>query len=273
MISEFHHFIITRYNVKLDGWEKDIKGNSTQGRSWGNHRFELFVRYCMPSLVHQTDDNFHWLIYIDHETDCDLVSQLQNVLRPYPSFEIRKVSGYHDCMHDIDKTLTNTQSKYVITTRLDNDDGLGVEYIRMVHAHFKPEDKLLLNFLHGHGYDMNQQIFTRIINMHKNHFSSLIEQRRNEGGHLSVRGFPHDNPPNDLRIQNIDWDNSWLKVFHDRNLKSILFGYPLFFSDAYNSYGVKSNDLAINRIQTLLYSFPWLINGLKRKMKAVFKDF
>jgi hypothetical protein len=265
---DFTHFIITRYNVRLEGWgwDHDLSGGATLDHSWLRHRYNLFMKYCVPSVIVQTSSGFQWLIYISPDTPLDYVQKFNTLASQYSHFSFRAVQGHEECMVDIRRTLASAKTPYVITTRLDNDDGLGKDYVANVQAHFVREDKIILNFLQGHGYDVNRSVFTSMHHMRMNHFTSLIEARSPDGSNISVRGFAHDDPPADMKFINLDNKHAWLKIFHERNLKSALFGYPVFQNKLHHSYGLAAEDLHINIGNTWAYAALWLADGIKRKI-------
>ena len=262
----FSHFLITRYNVPLEGWEIDKAGTSTRDESWLKHRQHLFTTYCVPSVRHQTEKNFRWLIYCDPVTPSPFLHPMKEAIAGIKGAEIIQVSGYEECMSHIDDRLSQSGTDFVITSRLDNDDALGIIYMQTIQQHFIPHDKIILNLLNGHGYDVNAQVATRLKKIRKNHFGSLIEVRKSEGGHTSIRGFQHGAPPADFSTLNLHDKFGWLKIFHERNMKSTPFGYPVFRSDFAKWYGIDSADVKINLPDTALYSAWWLKDGLKRKI-------
>lgn len=36
--------------------------------AWLEHRFELFERFCLPSIQNQTIKSFHWIVLFDSST-------------------------------------------------------------------------------------------------------------------------------------------------------------------------------------------------------------
>lgn len=269
MESKFTHFLITRYNVRLDEWEKDARGQPTLHDDWMAHRFELFSRYCFPSVVAQSEKNFSWLIYLESTTTPIHLQQITALVSPFPFIQIRLVNGYFGCMEDIDQCMTSTTAEFVITSRMDNDDAIGVDYIRTIQNHFTPVDKNLIILLHGYGYNPIQHVASRLHHIAHNPFGSFIEKRKIDGGHISVRGFPHGNPPAGTTQIEVRTQYAWLRIFHDRNVLSKPFGYPVFYDSFSRFYGIDKKYLELNFIATLRYSIHWLRDGVGRKLKLV----
>ncbi len=267
MNALFKHFLITRYNVPLEGWELDKSGIYTRDDAWMEHRFQLFKKYCVPTILAQSEDDFTWLIYCDRNTSQVYLDNMNSLIKSIPNAMIRLTGGYHECLSDIDGLLSKAETPFVITSRLDNDDGLGIHYIRIIQQNFIAQNGVILNLLNGHGYNVIRHVTTEMYNIRNNHFSSLIERNNSAGGHISIRGFQHDNPPADFVIRNLPEKNAWLKIFHERNLKSSPFGYPVFRHKFFEWYGLNSSNTSVSVPNTILYSLWWLAVGLFRKLK------
>lgn len=69
MESKYQHFVITRFNMKMQDWyHKDKNGNSTKDQAWLNERTFLFETFCFPSITAQTHKAFTWLCFFDEDT-------------------------------------------------------------------------------------------------------------------------------------------------------------------------------------------------------------
>lgn len=80
----FEHYIITRFNLpvfkpKVDGSEAP----SACDMKYLEYRFDLFERYCVPSLKNQTCQNFKWLILMDACTPDRFKKRLQELHDEY----------------------------------------------------------------------------------------------------------------------------------------------------------------------------------------------
>lgn len=65
-MKSFEHLIITRFNLNL--YARDKHDAPTRTERWLAHRFEVFERYCLPSVAAQTNPNFRWLCLFDAAT-------------------------------------------------------------------------------------------------------------------------------------------------------------------------------------------------------------
>lgn len=55
-MKSFEHLIITRFNLNL--YARDKHDAPTRTERWLEHRFEIFERYCLPSVAAQTNLEF-----------------------------------------------------------------------------------------------------------------------------------------------------------------------------------------------------------------------
>ena len=64
----FEHYIVTRFNLPI--FQAKVGGESSKScdRAYLQYRFDLFEKYCMPSIVNQTCQNFKWLVLFDANT-------------------------------------------------------------------------------------------------------------------------------------------------------------------------------------------------------------
>ena len=69
-MADFHHFLITRFNLHFEtpAWQKDKNHNETLSEEWMSSRLEIFEKYCLPSVLKQTNLNFRWIIFFDIKT-------------------------------------------------------------------------------------------------------------------------------------------------------------------------------------------------------------
>ena len=122
----------------------------------GMARAELFRTFCLPTMVHQTNQNFLWIIRTDPDLDVDVSQFMIDLLRPYPHFLFvssldnpfgnwRRVNTTSDHVFNATKILSGdielaykyhelAQTLIVLETRLDADDGLHIDFINYVQT-------------------------------------------------------------------------------------------------------------------------------------------
>ena len=57
------HFILTRFNIRL--WNQDKFSQSVRSMDWLEQRFEVFEKFCLPSIVGQVCKDFEWIVLVD----------------------------------------------------------------------------------------------------------------------------------------------------------------------------------------------------------------
>ena len=86
-MENYSHFIITRFNLNL--YAQDKHDLPTRTDRWLEHRFEVFERYCLPSVAAQTSGNFTWLCLFDAATPVSKAIRLgarsskPSIIRPH----------------------------------------------------------------------------------------------------------------------------------------------------------------------------------------------
>lgn len=138
MTGSADHFLITRFNVDIEGWP-------SPSEAWLRDRWSLFSRFCLPSVKSQTEANFRWLVLVGRSTPdwlMDLLSKeerlevvvLQRGWSPQNVADLVNYRRSHDC---------------VITSRLDNDDAISSNFIEHLQASLSGRS-CFLNFTFGY---------------------------------------------------------------------------------------------------------------------------
>lgn len=120
----------------------------------GEARLKIFATFCLPSILAQSSKKFLWLIRADPDLDPALKDPLIAMIQQYPNILLvgsnENPEGFRHHASVVDITPTNVwsgsyellrrfhneaQSRMLIETRLDADDGLHfafVEYTQLV---------------------------------------------------------------------------------------------------------------------------------------------
>jgi hypothetical protein len=210
----FSHFLLTRFNVLLPGYTK-------RDRAWLEHRFDLFARFCFPSVESQSCRNFRWLVFLDEALPDDFRIRVEDFGRS-SLFNPIYVAGKFGQATVQDAVLQfGLNSEHLITSRLDCDDAIATRYIETVQDHFCAQGFEFVNFANGYVLSGTQAYAFRYLS---NPFISLIERTQDFqsvfcGDHtlLSGRG----------PIRQIEETPGWLQVVHHRNLRNKVRGTPV----------------------------------------------
>jgi Putative rhamnosyl transferase len=214
------HFLLTRFNVRVN-YDSARTGIDL---TWLSHRFDLFERFCYPSVRAQTNLDFQWLVYFDIETP----SVFKERIARYASWEnfspIYLDTEFSDQINQ-EKVFSLIQEKteYLITTRLDNDDAVCVSFIQDIQDSFEAKEFEFISFVNGYVLDTGKLYSFKYVN---NPFMSLVERIKpksageirtilcGEHSQLSVLG----------NIKQVEAESTWLQVVHGKNVSNRIRG-------------------------------------------------
>lgn len=220
----FTHLVLTRFSIRSSG--VGFPGQWEDG--WFERRFELFERYCLPSMLAQTSQDFTWLVFCDPSTPEEVVERLRGYSDRITVAECRRQSSIRgkapDDLRDLDK-FVDPGSAVVITTRLDSDDALNRHAIEQIQGHApayaeSPGEHLLHTFPLGCKLDaVNGQAYRTWYR--QNAFLSLFERAGND-----VQGVMRDSH---VRLEKLFSPQvqdhavlGWLQVLHGGNVSNSL---------------------------------------------------
>ena len=263
MSRKFTHYLITRFNVPVNNWHKDKAGKPVLDHLWMENRLNLFAQYCLPTIVQQSERGFQWLIYCDRQTHPALLKKIKELILLTPQARIIPVTDFEELLTELRGRLSGSETEYVITSRLDNDDGLGPNFISDVQQAFSDQDKLIINFTKGVLYDHSKKVLTEIRNSERNHYGSLIESA-GQKEFVTVMGYPHGIPPEGSTELNLHNRFSWLKVIHDRNMISKTNGIPILRKDIGLIFNIDEEFLKISWLHTFWFLIRKVLSRIKR---------
>src|ERR1700761_2588097 len=216
--EDFPHLILTRFNTAVD-FAPSKRGLD---RAWLESRLLLFERYCLPSVAAQRSASFRWIVFCDAESPewfKERMSSYGEALVPFyidgPATDqviARSVSQYRDL-----------SKPYLITTRLDNDDAIGMDHIHLVQQQFRRQDREFIVFPFG------LQLYRgRLYNTYwdSNPFLSLIETVAADGTFTTVMCVEHNRVRTAGSVRMVMSRPQWLQVIHGSNLLNTLRGWP-----------------------------------------------
>ncbi len=229
-MSGFRHVIATRFNVRLP--EYPVAATS----AWLSHRFDLFERFCLPSVRSQTNQNFDWLVLCDPGMPAEFKNRLE-AYRHSGSFHPVYADGRF-CQAMVQRAVAPfLTAPHLITTRLDNDDAICRTFVETVQNCFAAQNFEFLNFPHGYIWKDGQlyrgQHWT-------NSFISLIERAQNvstvyNGNHMRLKELGP--------IRQIGNGPGWLQVIHRHNLANHVWGAPRPIEELFADFGIAPESL------------------------------
>lgn len=160
-----------------------------------------------------------------------------SILRPQFSDNYSAFIDYQ--MSDAIKKYTTDDVKFIITTRIDNDDAFHKEAIADIQNQFLPEDNTIIDFEKGFCYNP----LTGEITKHRfksNQFVSYIEKNGERLKTVYCEGHPAWIGKAKF-VSNIK-KRLWLQVVHDRNVVNSLKGKICLNSSVLDDFKLKSNN-------------------------------
>ena len=127
---DFTHAIMTRFNVARPRRSDPIRLDP----EWLAGRFDLFEKYCLPSVAAQTARDFHWLIYFDAATPEPLRERIEACRRIFPfvpCFADEVTAAFWP--RSLAEALPG-RTPWILTTRFDNDDALASDHVARLQA-------------------------------------------------------------------------------------------------------------------------------------------
>lgn len=224
-MSHFRHLILTRFNMRIEQCEP-------RGLDWLEHRFEIFERFCLPSVRSQTNQNFDWLVFFHP----DMPAAYRERVRVYSEWKAF-VPVYSRNVFDLAMVQGVAAElvqgfSHLITTRLDNDDAICKTFVEAIQRRFVEQDFQFLNFTNGYIWKKEKLYPTQHFS---NPFVSLVERAEKCStvycrNHMELH---HVGP-----ILQIPDAAAWLQVVHGRNLSNDVWGIAEEPRDLHEHFGI-----------------------------------
>jgi len=124
------HVLLTRFNLPSQGVEQLIRARE----GWLRERVDLFERYCLPSVLGQTEKRFSWIVYFDEQSPQWLKDWASAHADAGAFTPIYRTDVPRDVLlADIAGTAYGNET-WLLTTNLDNDDGLAIDFVERLRA-------------------------------------------------------------------------------------------------------------------------------------------
>lgn len=122
--------LLTRFNLPSPGVQSLIRAKE----GWLRERAELFETYCLPSVAAQTSVSFTWLVYLDPESPAWLFERMaEHQQNGILHTVYRESVSEAELVADI-RRIVGTAKQYLVTTNLDNDDAVAIDFIARLQA-------------------------------------------------------------------------------------------------------------------------------------------
>jgi len=234
MSIQFEHFLLTQFNVYMQ-WSKCITGRKLKRPNhedmptdeWFKHRLRLFDKYCYPSIAGQTNKNFKWMVLFDeNHTNKNLLEKYDRMIPIYIDYENYERFTMYQWFSNKIKEQLNPETNWIITSRLDCDDALNKNYIKIMQEEFSPKERLL-NPINGTIYNIkNKGITTLDYPRPPNPYITVIEPLTENYLKTCFR-IVHWKMNGLFTVEQIrNGSPFWLQMIHDKNLNNSFRGKP-----------------------------------------------
>lgn len=215
-MASFDHILLTRFNAR---WSARTASHPGTDPAWLGPRFDLFEKFCLPSVNGQSNQRFKWIVLLDTATPSVFKERIWAHSRMFPNLipvfiDFAFPEGHcPDALKEIVRRHVSGRPSHLITTRLDNDDAVCKQYIDIIQSRFHGQHLRAINFVLGYQlFEGNLYIDFSI----GNHFITLIEDFDPESFH-TVFGRHHGKLDELAPVDKILAKPAWLEVVHGRN--------------------------------------------------------
>lgn len=201
------HVLITRFNLRVPQWSgSDRNGVPVLTDEWMEHRFNLFDAYTVPSVVCQTVNDFLWMVLFDIETDTKWLNRIDTYGKIFLPVFLSP-----DWLYELQMVLQGLDSKWLVTTRVDNDDAIAPTFIEVVQKNVRNK-KEFLNIPNGW---VRRDGVDRPVSHQANPFMTYVELSKEA---RSIYFTPHGRGMQRYApIRQITNERLWTQVIHERN--------------------------------------------------------
>ncbi len=232
---EYIHIISTRFNVPTQIWATTRIGKKPLSEEWLKDRFEIFQQYCLPSFINQSNRNFVWLVFFDKETPDKYLKIIADIQQKCVNFHPVFVQDFEEMSQKLVQMIPDfylPETKFVISSDIDNDDLLHQDFVENVQKLFRPIHNLVIDLRRGLQLTRTS-VSTAFVNEFytiANPFVSIVENKSDvktviKEKHPTYRNYPdyvfYDEKP--MFIQFIHANNLVNDSFQSKRISSINF--------------------------------------------------
>jgi len=243
-VADFDHFLLTRFSAVF------VAGAPPASEDWLYYRLGFFVDAAHPSVVGQRHAEFTWLVVLDDrcpETFRDDVEDLASDGSFTPLWTHRPFGPGTFAP----AVAARSDAPYLITTRMDSDDAIAVDFMAAVQGQFAEQDRLFVSFTRGVQLDRSGRVYRR--DEISNPFLSFIERRIPGSLPATVHvAAAHTRARAHGPLREVKAPPMWAQVVHGTNLYNIVNGTRI-------SPGVVNDRFALDLAYTRDVPFPRLL--------------
>lgn len=212
--ADVDHVLLTRFNLPSVGAESIVRAKD----GWLRTRIELFRRFCLPSVLGQTRQDFKWIIYLDPQSPQWLVSVMDDLNHRGTFTPIYRAEvGRSELLGDL-RSVSGGTHRELLTTNLDNDDGLAADFVERLQAAGSAGTRSALYLTNGLITSGNALYLRRD---RSNAFCSVREDW--EAARTCWSDW-HNLLGQSMNVRELAGAPAWLQVVHDSNVSNRIHG-------------------------------------------------
>lgn len=275
----FEHFLLTCFNIKrvsvaegFDNPEIESKRNSL---SYLDYRFDLFESITFPSVFHQCCQNFSWLVFFDQDTPEKYKQKNSMLQKKYTGFNPIYIKNDQEIATIIKQRLKQN-TKYLVTTNLDNDDAISSDFIQVIQSNLKQNDLYLLNLPIGLML-LKEGLFLR--EYLSSPFKILVEKI--DHNIITCLRFPHhfvfQLGQKGISVYQIATKPAWLQIVHQTNVrnKRDVNSVPIFNFSVLKNFNLRDLSMVKNKSdkneENFISFYSYILKKKKRTLSFKMK--
>jgi hypothetical protein len=208
MSNDVDHVLLTRFNLPSLGAESVIRAKE----GWLRDRVELFEQYCLPSVRTQSNQNFHWIVYFDPWSPSWLKARIADHGSVYTPIFRESVNSAE--LFDDMRSVVGAQRSALITTNLDNDDGIACDFVDRLQSASTTHPRTAIYLANGL-IKHSTELYFRTDRM--NAFCSV---REGWDDPRTCWADWHNLLINSMPVVVVDCAPTWLQVIHGTNVSN-----------------------------------------------------
>ena len=270
----FRHFLVTRFNLRVDSWHHTKNGEKVLTDEWLEKRFYVFENFCLPSVKHQHNQHFTWCIYFDKDTPHLYQERISGLAENYANIRIFYINSANDLNSSLVtfiKSQVDSADKYIITTRLDNDDMIHQEFTAVIQSLFIPADKAVIDLQNG--YQLCIEQLNSEVRNYSNRFNPFVSVIENLQGIETVFSKPHFEWKYVSKIIEYKDNRLWCEIIHQSNkLNTVKKGIQKNYHFDTSEFGLQKDIVCIDpAYKIFIFNLRVRINALAGALKNTIK--
>ncbi len=217
MPAAFDHVLLTRFSAVL------VPDAPPPTPEWLWYRLQFFYDVTWPSVRSQTTRDFRWLVMLDDRCEDDFrenVEELaEDTFTPIWTHEPFVRDSFAGPVLDL---LDGSAAPHLMTTRIDSDDAIAVDFMASVQREFDSQDRLFVNFTRGVQLDRDGGV--HLADTTSSPFLSYIERRVPDRLPETVYVAKHARAREHAPVLEVRAPVMWAQVVHGSNVSNIVNG-------------------------------------------------